>query len=193
MESPRIEEIVATLEATHPQGKRSMARALTKSHKLNQLEAQELVKIFCGGGAEALYGALDPEAIVKALHEESLNRQRQTGMLRVCGALLLIIALCGAFLAYRSGGEFDASAISVLLLASGLAASFSGKHRLAVRLAATLRDRRALGPLIDCLDSEEEDVPNVAVEAMLPLLSDLEPDDLETLTDAQRVLFGRAI
>lgn len=193
MESPQLEDIIVTLDATRPKGKRATTRAVAKEHKLSALEAQEIVKTFSNGGAEALYRTVDPEAIVQALREESENRRRYTRTIQICAAAVLVISLLAAFFAYRRGGEFDTSAITVLVLTSGLAASFTGKHRLAVRLAATLRDKRAFGPLIDCLDSEEADVPKIAIEAMVPLLPNIEPGDAAALTEAQRNLFAKVV
>lgn len=98
-------------------------------------------------------------------------------------AFVVTVVVIGILLGRDMGGIFGLFGLSGLI---GISAASTGRHKMAARAAARLKDKRAFGPLVLLLGSEDPSIKKVAEEAVTTLLPEIDSLDYEALDAAER-------
>lgn len=130
---------------------------------------------------------LTPHEVLRILQRESDDRQRRTRVARglLTGIVVFVVAVTvlGIALGKDMGGIFGLFGLSGLI---GITAASSGRHKMAARAAARLGDKRAFGPLVLLLSSEDPSIKKVAEEAVTALLPEIDELDYRALDADQQ-------
>lgn len=166
-----------------------LVSGLRKEYNLSLAEASAAVKLFLSQpGSENV----EPEDVIAILKEESDQRHQRVVWVKwfvrgMITFLTLVVVL--SFALHRDLG--DLFGVTGLTGVIGMGLASTGRHKMAARAAAKLKDKRALGPLLELLVLEDKGMRDLAAEAVTGLLPLLEPEDFAGLTVHQKdLVFG---
>src|SRR5262249_48385105 len=154
----------------------------------SHLEAQEAVKVFLSGGAEG------EEDVVTILRQESAKqrKRKQTARIVAVSFISSYIIIVLAFLIMRRDIS-DLSSMGGMMGVMGATAALTGRHKMAARAAAKLKDKRAIGSLLEILSSEDKELRALAEEAVAEMLPNLQAADYAQLDQVQIEALGKAL
>ena len=185
-----LNPVIETIERKHPQlvGMPSeVAKRLARVQKISLEEAETAVEAFNEVRTQSLLALGAPE-LVRILTDSNHQRAQSTGLIRTCGALVILICLASAAFSWSRGQQFDfVPMICLLTIATGgIAAGATGNHKLTAQAAARLQDPRFLGPLLELLDSGDADLISTVKESVYGLLRAISAEDDVKLTELQQ-------
>jgi hypothetical protein len=162
--------------------KNRLIKGLCKQFKLSSLEATEAVQVFLKDPAQS---ELDVD-VVAILKEESNKRQSRVCQMKWTIAIFGTFLVAWAIFCIATGRDLEIVSYGGVFASFGAAMAVSGRHKLAARAAAKLKDKRAFGPLVELLFSEDKAIKEIAADAVQGLLPLLEREDFDKLEPARR-------
>lgn len=161
--------------------RRTLASGIRREFKLSAEEAREIVRAFLEPGED-----IGPEEVIRILQQESNLRRRMDRLIRGVALAGIIFILTLSLVIYiRKGTTEEMGSLGALVALAGVGAAASSRHKLAAKAAARLQDKRALGPLVEMLDSQDKMMRRVAEEAVASLLPRIDQEDYDSLDRVQ--------
>jgi len=166
----------------------ALAGGLKRAFNISRLEAQETVKVFLSKSEQE-------EDVVTILQQENAKRRHRQKVSRIVlvgfvSSYVVLLLLMKVF----HGDLNDISGMSGLFGVVGASVGLTGRHKMAARAAAKLKDKRALGSLIEILGtSEDKGLRSLAEDAVAEMLPLLEEDDYADLDQTQKEQLAKAL
>jgi ABC-type multidrug transport system fused ATPase/permease subunit len=164
---------------------------LSSKKEKERLEAEETLNQLGDKKLEVLLNAVTEEA-----KKRRASKRCQNTILAVIGGIFALIILVSVARGFMTGNWkfFDnwASFFSFFGV-FGASAAMTQSHKNAALKLAEFDDLRSVGPLLDILDSDSEQVKQVATESLKRLLPRLQASDSSLLNDDQLRMLGKVL
>ena len=138
----------------------------------------------------------DAASILAVLTQETVRRRKQNHALKAAWAVIMVLQVVAAGALWFRKHEFDTSMFATfLLLTTTMTAGMTGAHKAAVKAAAALHDKQALGPLLEILHTAtgDTDITTLAQTTIRLLAPQVEPTDTDLLDAPQRAALYRLL
>jgi hypothetical protein len=137
---------------------------------------------------EAVERQWDLPGVLEQLKAENDVRRRAWPLFLLCAGALVLLTIVNAFVDF-SWGYFVPIPIALnvgVFVFLFTCIGVTEKHKAAAIEAAQIKDKRALGYLIEVLDSDDKELVPLARSTALELLADVRPEDAELFDKGHR-------